>query len=131
MARPEKLTPEVQKAIVTAIELGATYDLAARYAGITYQTFCNWMTAAETAKTGKFVEFAEGVAEAEGRAVVGWLEKIEQAAGNGNWQAAAWKLERRYPHSYGRQVQELQHSGTVGIAVTEIEVMLTPEKSES
>jgi hypothetical protein len=29
---------------------------------------------------------------------------IDKAAGEGTWQAAAWKLERRYPESYGRTV---------------------------
>ncbi len=35
-----------------------------------------------------------------------WLAKIEKAASDGAWQAAAWKLERRYPHVYGRVVNE-------------------------
>lgn len=123
MARPSKYTPDTVKRITDAIELGATYELACNYAGITFETFRQWRE--------KKPEFAARVHEAEGKATVKWLAKIEQAATDGAWQAAAWKLERRYPHSYGRQVQELQHSGTVGIAVTEIEVMLTPEKSES
>ena len=44
---------------------------------------------------------------------MGWLAKIEQAANQGHWQAAAWKLERRYPQEYGRTVQNVEHSGTV------------------
>ena len=28
---------------------------------------------------------------------------IEMAASEGNWQAAAWKLERRYPETFGRR----------------------------
>ena len=86
-ARP-KLTPDVQKRICDAIAIGATYDLAAKYGGVTYETLNQWR------KTKP--QFSEAVKEAEGRAAVGWLAKIEQAANQGHWQAAAWKLERRY-----------------------------------
>ena len=30
---------------------------------------------------------------------------IQQAAGNGQWQAAAWWLERSMPNQYGRKIQ--------------------------
>src|SRR5262249_52190193 len=49
--------------------------------------------------------------DAEGKAVVRWLAQIEQAAREGAWQASAWRLERRYPQEYGRQV--IQHDGQV------------------
>jgi len=104
--RPTKLTPETQKKVVDAIGMGATYDLAAQYAGISYDSFNNWMKAGEASKSGAFFEFFNAVKEAEGRAAVGWLAKIEKAANAGNWQAAAWKLERRYPSIYGRTVQD-------------------------
>jgi hypothetical protein len=65
------------------------------------------MREGEKAKSGKKKEFVERIREAEGRAVIGWLAKIEKAATDGNWQAAAWKLERRYPENYGRQRLEL------------------------
>jgi hypothetical protein len=43
------------------------------------------------------------------------LAKIEKAASDNNWAAAAWKLERRYPDVYGRTVQE--HTGKDGKAI--------------
>lgn len=95
MARPTKYTPETVEKILEAIRKGATYELAAGYAGITYETFNAWMKAKPT--------FSVAVKAAEGVAALGWLEKIEAAANDGNWQAAAWKLERRYPRDYGRQ----------------------------
>lgn len=104
MARKSKLTPGVQQRIVQAIELGATYELAASYGGITYQTFRVWMDTKPS--------FSEAVKAAEGKAAVKWLAKIEAAASDGNWQAAAWKLERRYPGDYGRTRTE--HTGKDG-----------------
>jgi len=98
MARPTKYTPDTVKRIVDAIRLGATYELACNYGGIDYMTFRRWYEAKR--------EFSEAVKDAEGAAVVKWLALIDKAANDGAWQAAAWKLERRYPQTYGRTVQE-------------------------
>ena len=100
MARQTKYTPERSKRLLDAIRMGATYELACNYAGISPDTFDRWRKA--------HADFAEQVKEAEGAAAVGWLAKIEKAANDGEWQAAAWKLERRYPQMYGRRVQEMQ-----------------------
>lgn len=43
MARPSKLTKELQQQIGKSIALGLIYALAAASAGITYQTFNDWM----------------------------------------------------------------------------------------
>ena len=107
--RPTKYTPETVKKIVDAIRVGATFRLACDYAGITEETFSQWRK--------KYSEFSDAIKEAEGQGVVGWLAKIEKAANEGVWQAAAWKLERRYPKEYGRQVVETEHSGAVTIKV--------------
>jgi transposase len=103
MARPTKYTEERATKILQAIKLGATYRLACMYAGISEDTFARWRTKAD---------FADKLLEAEGSASVQWLAKIEAAASEGTWQAAAWKLERRYPQEYGRKVTEMQ--GTDG-----------------
>ncbi len=110
MARPLKYTPEAVQRITQAIELGATYKLAASYGGITFQTFNNWRDTKPA--------FAQAVQDAEGKGAIKWLAKIEAAASDGNWQAAAWKLERRYPQDYGRTVQE--HQGKDGGPLTVI-----------
>jgi len=103
MARRSKYEPARVARIIQAIDLGATYELAAHYAGISYETFRDWRENKPA--------FSAAVKEAEGRAAVKWLAKIEQAASEGNWTAAAWKLERRYPQDYGRTVQEQRVTG--------------------
>ncbi len=107
MGRPTKLTPETQERIVRAIRVGATYELAAQFGGITYQTFLNWMTRGQGSRRGRYFEFFEAVKRAEGEAAIKWLALIDKAAAT-TWQAAAWKIERRYPQWYGRRV-ELTH----------------------
>ena len=108
MARPTKLTAETQKKIIEALRVGATYELASGYGGIAYNTFNEWMKKGEAANTGAFREFYDAVKKAEGLAAVGWLAKIETAANDGAWQAAAWKLERRYPSEYGRNMVQVE-----------------------
>lgn len=109
MARPTKYTPEVVKRFCDAVRIGATYELACKHAGISHETLSTWRE--------KYPEFVESINSAEGAAAVGWLAKIEKAANEGTWQAAAWKLERRYPESYGRQVISNEHSGPKGGAI--------------
>lgn len=106
---PTKRTSENLQKVVQAIKLGATYELAAGYAGMSYETFNEWRK--------DDIEFSEAIKQAEGQAAVLLLAKIEQAATDGNWQAAAWKLERRYPKMYGRTVQEQEHSGELKVNV--------------
>ena len=96
--------------LTQAIRLGATYRLACDYAGITEETFYQWRNAKP--------EFSEAIKLAEGEGALKSLAVIERAA-NGvkgedgeyilapTWQAAAWKLERRYPDMYGKQRLEL------------------------
>ena len=57
MARPSKLTPEIQKRIGDNIALGLTYRLAAEAAGITYKTFNEYMNRGQTEKSGKYYQF--------------------------------------------------------------------------
>lgn len=93
--RPTKYVPEIIEKVLNAIAVGAPFTHACNYAGISFETFNEWRK--------QYSEFSESVKEAEGKAVVGWLARIEQAAKDGNWTAAAWKLERRYPETFGRR----------------------------
>lgn len=129
MPRPTKLTPETKQRLEQAIRMGATYELACKFAGIAYNTLNEWRKRAEAelvrvnsnpkasirAEELPFVELYEAIQKAEGDAVVGWLAKIEVAANDGNWQAAAWKLERRYPADYNRNRTE--HTGADGSSI--------------
>jgi len=108
-----KYTPDRVKRFTDAVAIGATYQLACKYAGISDETFAIWRK--------KYPEFAQAVNDAEGRAAIGWLAKIEAEANNGNWTAAAWKLERRYPRDYGRRVQEI--TGENGGPLTFVELI--------
>lgn len=110
MARKSKYTPDVVDKLTQAIRLGATYQLACDYAGISHETFAQWRNTKP--------EFSETIKLAEGEGAVKHLANIDRAA-NGikdadghwvelpDWKASAWKLERRYPQMYGRNVTEI------------------------
>jgi transposase len=118
--RRSKYTPETVDKLTQAIRLGATDELACDYAGIGTSTFYAWMDAKP--------EFQEAIKLARGAAAVKWLAKIEQA-GEEAWQAFAWKLERRYPHFYGRNITEV--SGVNGGPIqTEIILRQIPERKD-
>lgn len=103
MSRPSKLTPETQDKLVRALRAGNDQKVAAELAGIGESTFYRWMEMAEQPSAKKeYREFRElvlrTIAAAEADAVV----RIQQAAQNGRWQAAAWWLERKHSERWGR-----------------------------
>lgn len=108
MGRPMKRTDANRSIILRALRLGATYRLAAESAGMTYTTLNEWMH--------DDPEFSEAVKKAEATMATTALRRIERAAKEGTWQAGAWMLERRYPHEYGRTVQE--HTGEQALNIT-------------
>lgn len=108
-----RFTPECRKRILDGVRMGATYELAAKYGGVTYRTLRNWLTRGNEDPAGEFRDFYEEFNLAEGEAAVQWLAQINKAAAK-SWQAAAWKLERRYPSDYGRTVVQSEHSGPGG-----------------
>lgn len=65
MARPSKLTPEVQERICQVLRDGETLDVAARAGGITYQTFLNWKALGKAAGEGLYFDFYLAVEDAE------------------------------------------------------------------
>ena len=107
MALQSKLTPETQKKIVDAISEGNYLVTAAAIGGVTYTTLNNWMKKGESASSGAYVEFLEAVKKAEAEAEALRVSRISKAGKEGNWQADAWYLERRYPDRWGKRVQEV------------------------
>ena len=134
MARPVKLTPELHKKIVALIKSGVYAEIAAKTEGIGVTTFYRYL------KIGKrpdappeYASFAHDVEEAaaqdEARSVL-LLEKIASSEGATRtaecprcqtkvkvavptavqFQALAWKLERKFPTRYGNTLRIEQHA---------------------
>lgn len=135
MARPTKLTPEVQENICNWLKLGYYQEDAAIMAGISPSTYYEWMkkgdeegkqlesgkglpapandnsliAPVDEAQEGEvilpFLEFSEAVKKARAEAEGAHIRNIRKAADNGVWQASAWFLERSFPRKWGKRSQ--------------------------
>lgn len=110
MARPPKLTPELQQKIVKAIQAGAYVETAAAFAGIHKDTFYDWMRrgARNAGRDKPYREFSDAVQKAMAEAEVKDIHTIDVAAKK-DWKAAAWKLERRHPERWRRRTDAILH----------------------
>lgn len=116
--RPTKLSKEVQDKIVSAIKLGNYIETASAFAGINKSTLYDWLKrgAREEArrmngekadrKETKYVQFSNAIEKAMAESEVRDVGLIGQAAKE-NWQAAAWRLERKYPDRWARRSSSL------------------------
>lgn len=101
--RPTKFTPDVRTRIITAIRNGNTYEASANYGGICYSLLREWIVRGEQEQIGDFSDFVDAVKKAEAEAEVESVALIRRSAQEGQWQAAAWFLERRKPSEWGRR----------------------------
>lgn len=89
--RPTKFTSDRRSKIVEALKRGNTRTVAVALAGISYETFCQWLK--------KSPDFSEEIKTAEAEAELASVQVIREAAIT-TWQAAAWWLERRRPEEW-------------------------------
>lgn len=118
MGRPTKLNDTTHEAIVTAVRGGNYVETAATAAGISVSTFYRWMETGEADHeadvTSPFRELWEAVEKAKAESEKVDLDRIAKAADDGSWQAAAWRLERRFPTKWGRNDRvSVEHSGQI------------------
>ena len=97
-----KLTDELCKEICNDIKAGVPIKHAAISHGITERTFYNWFDRGKEAKSGKFKKFYDEIKEAKSVAITLRARRIYKA-GESNWQADAWWLERVDPDNFGRK----------------------------
>ena len=126
--RPSKLTPEIQEEILRVIKSGNYIETACAYVGINKSTFYEWLKRgarekdrvaknprAKVRKSEKpYVDFHNAVEKALAQAEIRDVAIIGKAAEE-NWQAAAWRLERKFPERWGRKDRfALEHMGKDG-----------------
>lgn len=105
----QEMTDEISK----YLEEGMNRVDACILAGVSYQTFLNWME--------KF-EFLESIKRAETKFKNKNIAIIQKAAVK-SWQAAAWLMERKYSDEFALK-QKFEHSGQV------VHVNIEKEKEE-
>lgn len=98
-----KLTDELCEEICNDIKAGVPIVHSARAHGITDATFYNWYNKGkEATRKNKFRDFYDNVEEAKSVAITLRARRIYKA-GQANWQADAWWLERVDPENFGRK----------------------------
>ena len=97
-----KLTDKLCDEICNDIKAGVPIKHAAISHGITEVTFYNWYNQGKTAKRGAKKQFYDKVEEAKSVAITLRARRIYKA-GETNWQADAWWLERVDPENFGRK----------------------------
>lgn len=102
IGRPTKLTEELQKTVCDALRAGNYVETASAYAGISKDTLYAWLKKGARSKSGIYKKFSDAVKIAEASADVRDVATIAQHAQT-NWQAAAWRLERKHPSQWGRK----------------------------
>ncbi len=130
MGRPSKISNEIKHKIITAIRAGNYIETASAYAGISKSTLYDWLRRGEREKQRAeenprykirksekpYVEFSNAVEKALAEAEVRDVAIIAKASEE-QWQAAAWRLERKFPDRWGRKRLDIEHSGEVGIKI--------------
>lgn len=118
--RPTKLTPELQEEICAAIRAGNYIEPSAARAGVDKSSLYSWFKKAGveldrvrrgrdkgrncrvSARLQPYVDFLEAVKKAEAEAEARDVAIIAKAALK-QWQAAAWRLERKHYTRWGRK----------------------------
>lgn len=108
VGRPSGLTPEVKEKFLRALRVGSYLQDAADYAGIGRSTAMEWMAKGRAKTKPEFTDFLEAVEGALSESINTDLTEIAKAAKDGDWRAAAWRLEHRHPTKFGPQVKVVE-----------------------
>ena len=114
LGRPSKLTPATRRRLLDALRCGSHYEPACRAAGISFQTFRNWLARGEREQSGQYFDFLEAVKKAEAAAELRALRLWNKAMPD-DWRAAKDFLERRHSKRWNDRQQP--ESATFNLAV--------------
>ncbi|MCP4083217.1 MAG: hypothetical protein GY743_23595 [Planctomycetaceae bacterium] len=113
--RRSKLTKKTTELICDAISIGAAYEIAAGYGGVSGSCFFKWMNrgrkeserldadpdACPNPDERRYLQFFHKVYEANNLAAISWLNVINNSAAvDPVW--ARWLLEKRFAEHYGQ-----------------------------
>jgi len=100
--RPTKLTKEIHNTITRHVKAGNYIETAAAAAGVNKSTLYDWLKRGAKEEIGIYYDFSNAVESALAESEIKDLKKLE-AHMSSSWQAAAWRLERRFPEKWGRK----------------------------
>ena len=126
MSRPPiELTTQLQELIVGALKAGNYLETAAALAGIHPDTLRDWVKKGRKGDP-RYEDFSHAVQQAIASAEARDLAVIGKAASE-YWQAAAWRLERRFNDRWGRK-NDVSLSGKAGAPPVKMELVIDLDK---
>lgn len=123
MARPSKLTPELQQKIVALVRTGNFLETACAASGIDARTLRNWVERGKKNDKGnaKYADFVSALNVADAEAEIMFVAILHQAATgfttkvvdgkstvvpvSGDWKAKAFWAERRLAKRWGQKIR--------------------------
>ena len=114
--RPTKLNDDLQERLVKVIKAGNYIETASAYVGISKNTLYSWLRRGEAEKVRrekgekgkgsetKYIRFSDAIERALAEAEIRDVLKIDRAS-ESQWQASAWRLERKFPEKWGRKYE--------------------------
>lgn len=121
-----KLTEEAVSTIMQYLAIGAHAEIAAMAAGVSHQTLRDWLRDAQAAEDRQnkrealsprekmLLDFRNRLNKAVAEAELTDIDRIDRSAET-VWQAAAWKLERRYSDRWGMRSRATQENLNVNM----------------
>lgn len=98
--------PAIVKKLLGHLKKGVPRKYAAIGSGIGERTFRRYITWGKRGKSKEWVAFLAAVKKAEAESVCEDVANIHRASRK-QWQASAWKLERRRPEDFASERREL------------------------
>ena len=110
-----EITQAQADSLTSAIRAGSDLEVSCHYSGISVPLAYRWLERgkleSERIANGfepdpaeaDYLRFWDELKKARADAVVRNVAFIQKAAQDGNWQAAAWWLERTVPEAYGKR----------------------------
>lgn len=117
VGRPGRLTYGMIKRIATMIEMATPVQYAAMACGISKVTYYKWLKIGNASRSGIYYEFVNAIHRATAIAHSRSAIAIASAQ-QGDWRAAAFVLERRFPKEWGKH-DKLEIDATTKITVEE------------
>lgn len=128
--------PDIGEKILSYVRAGAYVETAVAAAGVAKSTYYNWLSIVAqerandercrqngqhyrmTPKIRQLLRFVDATEKAMAESEVSDLLRIKLASEK-YWQAAAWRLERKFPKKYGRHKPEEERTMVNPATITE------------
>jgi transposase len=102
VGRPTKLTPELEAEFCALLLEGNYIETACALIGLSKDTVFNWLKKGARGEELEYEQFSLAVKSSLAAAEAADLRAIRHH-GLSNWQALAWRLERRFPSRWGKK----------------------------